>query len=160
MDCRGIWALMPKAPLPPPFFTDLGVFAAVSRAPSEIQCLAVSPSWLRCSGLFCGVSIGAGWKQLCPAWGSPGLCTHRPPCRHPVPTSCHLHQLFHSGSFFSEHLEMWGETVSGEKRCSCLNPPSHLQMESLPEGEVLEIESSFLSLPGWLLLMKPLPLER
>ena len=44
--------------------------------------------------------------------------------------------------------------MSKQERCSCLNPPSRLQTESLPKGEVLEVESSFLSQPRWLLLMK------
>lgn len=44
--------------------------------------------------------------------------------------------------------------MSEQERCSCLNPPSRLQMESLPKGEVLEVESNFLSQPGRLLLMK------
>lgn len=117
MHCRGgICALMPKAPLSSLFSLTWVFLVLFLMLFLKYTFLTVSPSWLRCSAMLCGVSIGAGCKQLCLAWGSPGLFTHRPSCSHPVPTSCHPHHLFCSRSFFSERLEMWGETAewSGE----------------------------------------------
>lgn len=102
---------MPKAPLPPPFSLTL-VFLPLFLV--LFLFLEVSPSWLRCSAMLCGVSIGAGWKHLYLAWGSPGLFTQRLPSSHPVLTSHHLHQLLHSRSFFPERLEMCRETVSDQ----------------------------------------------
>ena len=42
------------------------------------------PSWLKGSAVSCSGSVGTSWNWLCPAQGSPGLSSQRPPCSPPA----------------------------------------------------------------------------
>ena len=98
--CRGISALATGAP--PPLFVHSPwcLQGCLSHWFSSLLTLLqdvlnflkhffpeAPPSWLRGSVMPSGGSVGANWKWLCLAWGSPGLSSQRPPHHLKLATS-------------------------------------------------------------------------
>ncbi|KAK4824459.1 hypothetical protein QYF61_015837 [Mycteria americana] len=74
------------APLPRAQVKLITSWEAGWNVTNAIQAL---PSWLRGSAVPCGGAVGAGRDRLCPAWGSPGLSSQRPPCSPLLPAPGH-----------------------------------------------------------------------